>query len=123
MEHKIKIPIDGVEKEILSNQSFVIIGANGSGKSRLGKHIEDNTPEGNSYRISAQRALTIPDFVPLKSFEEASGLLLYGTTDQFYLNKKNKGNKWGFEGYENKLIDDFDNLLSSVFALKNKEIV
>ncbi|MFC2451492.1 MAG: DUF4435 domain-containing protein [Tannerella forsythia] len=121
MEHKIKIPIDGVEKEILSNQSFVIIGANGSGKSRLGKHIEDNTPEGNSYRISAQRALTIPDFVPLKSFEEASGLLLYGTTDQFYLNKKNKGNKWGFVGYENKLIDDFDNLLSSVFALKNKE--
>lgn len=121
MEHKIKIPINGVEKEILSNQSFVIIGANGSGKSRLGKHIEDNTPEGNSYRISAQRALTIPDFVPLKSFEEASGLLLYGTTDQFYLNKKNKGNKWGFEGYENKLIDDFDNLLSSVFALKNKE--
>jgi len=48
MEHKIKIPINGVEKEILSNQSFVIIGANGSGKSRLGKHIEDNTPEGNS---------------------------------------------------------------------------
>ncbi|BAR53165.1 hypothetical protein TFKS16_3009 [Tannerella forsythia KS16] len=121
MEHKIKIPINGVEKEILSNQSFVIIGANGSGKSRLGKHIEDNTPEGNSYRISAQRALTIPDFVPLKSFEEASGLLLYGTTNQFYLNKKNKGNKWGFEGYQNILINDFDNLLSSVFALKNKE--
>ena len=51
MEHKIKIPINGVESEILSNQSFVIIGANGSGKSRLGKHIEDNTSEGNSYRI------------------------------------------------------------------------
>lgn len=121
MEHKIKIPIDGVEKEILSNQSFVIIGANGSGKSRLGKHIEDNTPEGNSYRISAQRALTIPDFVPLKSFEEASGLLLYGTTSKNLIEQKNKGHKWGFEGYQNILINDFDNLLSSVFALKNKE--
>lgn len=121
MEHKIKIPIDGVEKEILSNQSFVIIGANGSGKSRLGKHIEDNTPEGNSYRISAQRALTIPNFVSLRSFEEASGLLLYGTTSKNLIEQKDKGHKWGFEGYRNILIDDFDNLLSSVFALKNKE--
>lgn len=121
MEHKIKIPINGVEKEFSSNQSFVIIGANGSGKSRLGKHIEDNTYEGNSYRISAQRALTIPDFVSLKSFEEASDLLLYGTTDKNTVEKKSKSFKWGWNGYENRLIDDFDNLLSSVFALKNKE--
>lgn len=121
MEHKIKIPINGVEKEFSSNQSFVIIGANGSGKSRLGKHIEDNTYERNSYRISAQRALTIPDFVSLKSFEEASDLLLYGTTDKNTVEKKSKSYKWGWNGYENRLIDDFDNLLSSVFALKNKE--
>lgn len=121
MEHKIKIPINGVESEILSNQSFVIIGANGSGKSRLGKHIEDNTSKGNSYRISAQRALTIPDFVSLKSFEEASDLLLYGTTHKGTIERKDKSHKWGWDGYENKLIDDFDNLLSSVFALKNKE--
>ena len=121
MEHKIKIPINRVESEIFSNQSFVIIGANGSGKSRLGKHIEDNTSEGNSYRISAQRALTIPEFVSLKSFEEASDLLLYGTTYKYTVERKNKICKWGGDGYENKLIDDFDNLLSSVFALKNKE--
>lgn len=121
MEHKIKIPINGVEKEFSSNQSFVIIGANGSGKSRLGKHIEDNTYEGNSYRISAQRALTIPDFVSLKSFEEASDLLLYGTTDKNTVERKSKSAKWGWNGYENRLIDDFNNLLSSVFALKNKE--
>lgn len=121
MEHKIKIPINGVESEILSNQSFVIIGANGSGKSRLGKHIEDNTSKGNSYRISAQRALTIPDFVSLRSFEEASDLLLYGTTNKDTIARKNKGYKWGWNGYENKLINDFDDLLSSVFALKNKE--
>lgn len=121
MEHRIKLPINGIKSEILSNQSFVIIGANGSGKSRLGKYIEDNTSDGNSYRISAQRALTIPDFVSLKSFEEASDLLLYGTTNKNTIEQKNKGFKWGWDGYENKLIDDFDNLLSSVFALKNKE--
>lgn len=121
MEHKIKIPISGTEQEISSAQSFVIIGANGSGKSRLGKHIEDNTPEKNSHRISAQRALTIPDFISLKSFEQASDLLLYGTTDSNALKQKMKGSKWGWNGYENKLIDDYDNLLSSVFALKNKE--
>lgn len=121
MEHKIKLPISGTEKEISSAQSFVIIGANGSGKSRLGKHIEDNTPEKKSHRISAQRALTIPDFISLKSFEQASDLLLYGTTDKNTLKQKNKNFKWGWNGYENKLVDDFDNLLSSVFALKNKE--
>ncbi|WP_314862864.1 DUF4435 domain-containing protein [Porphyromonas endodontalis] len=121
MEHKIRIPINGVEKEISSNQSFVIIGANGSGKSRLGKYIEDNASEGNSHRISAQRALNIPDFVSLKSFEEASDLLLYGTTDKNTIERRSKGCKWGWDGYENRLINDFDNLLSSVFALKNKE--
>ncbi|HEY5592710.1 MAG TPA: DUF4435 domain-containing protein [Paludibacter sp.] len=121
MEHKIKIPINGIENEISSGQSFVIIGANGSGKSRLGKHIEDNTPEKNSHRISAQRALTIPDFISLKSFEQASELLLYGTTDANALKQKIKSSKWGWNGYENKLIDDYDNLLSSVFALKNNE--
>lgn len=121
MEHKIRIPINGVEKEISSNQSFVIIGANGSGKSRLGKFIEDNASEGTSHRISAQRALNIPDFVSLKSFEEASDLLLYGTTNKNTIERRSKGYKWGWDGYENRLIDDFDNLLSSVFALKNKE--
>ena len=121
MEHKIKIPINGGEKEISSNQSFVIIGANGSGKSRLGKYIEDNASEGNSHRISAQRALNIPDFVCLKSFEEASDILLYGTTNKDTIERRSKGYRWGWNGYENRLIDDFDNLLSSVFALKNKE--
>lgn len=121
MEHKIRIPINGSDSEISSDQSFVIIGANGSGKSRLGKHIEDNTPEKNSHRISAQRALTIPDFISLKSFEQASDLLLYGTTDIHSLKQKNKNNRWGWNGYENKMIDDYDNLLSSVFALKNNE--
>lgn len=121
MEHKIRIPINGSVSEISSDQSFVIIGANGSGKSRLGKYIEDNTPEKNSHRISAQRALTIPEYISLKSFEQASDLLLYGTTDNNALKQKMKGSKWGWNGYENKLIDDYDNLLSSVFALKNTE--
>ncbi|WP_308764027.1 DUF4435 domain-containing protein [uncultured Bacteroides sp.] len=121
MEHKIKIPIDGNIREISSSQSFVIIGANGSGKSRLGKYIEDITPEKKSHRISAQRALTIPEFISLKSFEQASDLLLFGTTDSNALKQKNKGNKWGWYGYENKLINDYDDLLSSVFALKNNE--
>jgi energy-coupling factor transporter ATP-binding protein EcfA2 len=121
MEHKILIPIDGVQNEISSNHSFVIIGANGSGKSRLGKYIEDNSADKNTHRISAQRALNIPDFVSLKSFEEASDLLLYGTTDTNTVKQKIRGVKWGWNGYENKLINDYDNLLSSVFALKNKE--
>lgn len=121
MEHKIKIPLNGIEQEIASNHSFVIVGANGSGKSRLGRHIEDTISNKNAHRISAQRALTIPDFISLKSFEQASDLLLYGTTDKHALQQKHKNYKWGWNGYENKLIDDYENALSSVFALKNIE--
>ena len=121
MEHKIVIPVNGISSEIISVQSFVIIGANGSGKSRLGKYIEDHSIDKNAYRISAQRALTIPDFVSLKSHEQSLDLLMYGTTDGGMIRNRNKGVKWGGMGYENKLINDYDNLLSSVFAMRNNE--
>jgi len=120
MEHKITIPLNGVNKEVLSDHSFIIIGANGSGKSRLGKFIEDQSVDKKAFRISAQRALNIPDFIPIKGYEESSDLVMYGTTDKNIVTTKNKGVKWG-SNYENKLIDDYKNILSAAYALKNRE--
>ena len=57
--------------------SMIIIGANGSGKSKLGAWIEKQTPS-NTHRISAQRALTFGSYIQQKSYEQATNLLIYG---------------------------------------------
>ena len=59
-DRKIKFPTLGDE---FSVQSYVIVGANGSGKSHLGAWIENNNE--NVLRISAQRALSIPDTITI----------------------------------------------------------
>ena len=74
-------------EESVSN--FIIIGANGSGKSHLGVWIEENQGEDiNVLRISAQRALTIPKTIVVKSEEAAWNKIYYGNETE-----KNKGSK------------------------------
>lgn len=51
--------------------NLVIIGANGTGKSRLGQFIEQNTPDTKSKRISAQRMLSFADYAPMMSYEQS----------------------------------------------------
>ena len=74
---QIVIPIDGQNSTIDSIQNFVIVGANGSGKSHLGAWIETNNKD--VLRISAQRALSVPDVITFKSEENAWNKILYGT--------------------------------------------
>lgn len=66
---QIIIPINGQNSTIDSIQNFVIVGANGSGKSHLGAWIETNNKD--VLRISAQRALSVPDVITFKSEENA----------------------------------------------------
>ena len=68
---EIVIPINGESKTISSEQNFVIVGANGSGKSHLGAWIEQQDANGSVLRISAQRALSIPENITIKSEENA----------------------------------------------------
>lgn len=42
MKKELIIPVEGVKKTVKSERSFVIVGANGSGKSHLGAWIEKN---------------------------------------------------------------------------------
>ncbi|MEG5049729.1 MULTISPECIES: AAA family ATPase [unclassified Microcoleus] len=62
-------------------EPVVIIGANGAGKSRLGLWIEQNqsNPE-KVHRISAQKSLDFPEYVQLKSLEQAEKELRLGTS-------------------------------------------
>lgn len=112
---KIWIPVDGGSQEIESVQNFVIVGANGSGKSQLGAWIERNPNDRTVLRISAQRALNIPDTIHLMDEEADMNFILYGNDKN-----KDKGYKWGwYKG--SKIIDDYERTLSAVIGRKNKE--
>ena len=50
--------------------SVIIVGANGSGKSKLGAWMEQQNMD-NIHRIGAQRNLNFKENVPLKSYSQA----------------------------------------------------
>lgn len=108
------LPINGGKTAIPNGGSFVIVGANGSGKSHLGAWIENNNS--NVLRISAQRALTIPDTVIIKSEEAAWSKVYYGDESNH-----RKGYKWGWGKETTTLVNDYDSVLTCIFARQNKE--
>lgn len=113
---KIVIPINGEPQTINSEQNFVIVGANGSGKSHMGAWIGQQA-NGEVLRISAQRALSIPENITIKSEENAWNKIYYGAEDH-----KDKGYKWNWgREYTTKLVNDYDSVLSAIFARKNRE--
>lgn len=97
------------KKEIESTQSFVIVGANGSGKSHLGAWIEKNNK--NVLRISAQRALSIPDNINIKDSEASWNKIFYGN-ETF----KDKVYKWSLGKETSTLTYDFESVLSLLFS-------
>lgn len=108
---QIHIPTIEGEKMIESEHCFVIVGANGSGKSHLGAYIEGEN-NNNTLRISAQRALTVPDFVTVKTERIAWNKIFYGDEKE-----ANKGYKWNWgNATTTKLIDDYSSVMEAVFA-------
>lgn len=107
----------GSKVEIEHNGSAVIVGANGSGKSRLGAWIERNIEENVVvHRISAQRALDIPEYATVKSLEQSLNDLLWGNEDSKYASQRYKwGNKWGNRP-ETFMQQDYGKVLSTLFA-------
>lgn len=107
---------NGQEVRLQSTGNFVIVGANGSGKSHLGALIERLHPN-EVLRISAQRALNVPERVNISDYNSSWNQLQYGTT-----NGHNKANKWGNDSdYTIRLIDDYNTTLSAVFSYQNEE--
>ncbi|MEM7717218.1 MAG: hypothetical protein AAF349_27325, partial [Cyanobacteria bacterium P01_A01_bin.68] len=64
---------------IEAESSILILGANGSGKTRLGTWIEFNSVEKDKvHRISAQKSLSMPESISPISMKKAESLLYYG---------------------------------------------
>ena len=101
-----------------TSNAVIIIGANGSGKSKLGAWIEQQNMD-QVHRIGAQRNLNFNENIPLKSYSPAEDFVLYGTDDKS--SQRGKGPRWAWGKYTTKLIDDFDNVLAALIALKNND--
>lgn len=107
-------------------QSMIIIGANGSGKSRLGAWIEKNMAN-KTHRISAQRALMLGEYVTPKSYEQATNLLTYGRDD---INDSNTDTtphdaKWIWKypnmDYTTALLNDYEDTMAALIALNTRQ--
>ena len=83
--------------QVKSMGPIVVVGANGSGKSRLGWWIEKQD-SANVHRVSAQKSLALPEEVRTWSLEKATEAFTYGTThpniDWLRQNGKLSG-RWG----------------------------
>ena len=114
---KIVLPEQGntagrVEIDLASN--LVLVGANGSGKSRLGSWIElsSNIPN-EIHRISAQRSLVMPETSSTKSYDKAEKQLLYGNENGGKGHKT--GHRWRSKPITS-LLDDYSLLMISLFS-------
>ena len=96
----------------LDSKTLVIVGANGSGKTRFGSKIEESYKD-ITHRISAQKSLIMPDFVSTKSKEVAKNEFLYGynTDDIEYLRGQGKKNFRWDQKPNTHLLNDYEKLL------------
>jgi len=119
-QYKCTIPClsgDPLDLLIETGRSMVIIGANGSGKTRLGVYIEAQIPAQSVQRISAQKSLTFNDSLSIISLERAENFLRYGTPDGQEAHKA--GSRWGGKAATH-FLSDFDALLQALFAAHNR---
>ncbi|WP_286230573.1 DUF4435 domain-containing protein [Neobacillus mesonae] len=120
MSFKIKLPNENnaVIEEVFENNALIIIGANGSGKSRLGAWIEKNDFT-NIHRVSAQRSLIFDDFIALKSYKQSENLLWFGIENDPQPHELQKGSRWQYGKYTTSMVQDFNAALSTVIAKRN----
>lgn len=116
---KLNLPrLGGNSEEIETSQSLLLIGANGSGKSRLGAWIEIHSPQKELvHRVSAQKSLSMPDSTTPVSIEIAEKTLLFGHESWGY---QDKNHKWG-EKPTTSMLSDFDKLLVYLFSDETEE--
>lgn len=99
--------------EVETEQSVVLVGANGSGKTRLGAWIEIQSSQKTIvHRISAHKSLTMPDSTTIQSIDMAEKALLFGNSDY---NVNHKIHKWNNKPATH-LLNDFEKLMVYLFS-------
>ena len=107
----------GAKVEVNHNGSVVIVGANGAGKSRLGAWVEKNAEQNTIvHRISAQRALDIPEYAIVKSLEQSLNDLLWGNENSQYASMQYKMSHKYQNRPETFMQNDYGKVLSTLFA-------
>ena len=101
------------------SNSVIIIGANGSGKSKLGAWIEKQSFE-KVHRISGQRDLNFSKNISLKSHFEAENLVFWGRA-WASLEKFDRWNSAITDHYTTTLLHDYEDVLAALIALENYE--
>ncbi len=109
---------DGANETVSTNRNLLFIGANGSGKTRLGTWLEMQSPEQTKVlRISAQKSLSMPDSTTPVSIELAERDLLFGSQTE-------AGNK-SWHKWRNKpataLLNDYEKLMVYLFSDETEE--
>lgn len=106
----------------LNDRVLVIVGANGSGKTRLGAWLEKQNI-GLHYRVSAHRALNFPENIQPADLQDAERKLRTGNA-----NNDNPSHNWEHYRWKSNpataLLDDFAPLLewmiSESFTVSDK---
>ncbi|MBD2435813.1 DUF4435 domain-containing protein [Nostoc sp. FACHB-110] len=117
----------GVNEKLSTNSSLLFIGANGSGKTRLGVWIDIESPQNkNVHRISAQKSLSMPDTTTPISINLAEKMLLCGyadlSDDEVNHNYKyyKQSQRWQ-QKPAISLLNDFDKLMTYLFSVETEE--
>lgn len=109
----------GDTQEIETTTNILFVGANGSGKTRLGTWIELQSPQKEKvHRISAQKSLTMPDTTTPMSMDRAEKDLLFGNADGQWTHKQ--GHKWQSKPAIS-LLNDYQKLMVYLFSDHTEE--
>jgi energy-coupling factor transporter ATP-binding protein EcfA2 len=123
-KYKLILPkADGSTSELTSNQSILLIGANGAGKTRLGTWIEMTSPQCKLvHRLSAQKSLSMPDTTTPVSIERAEKDLLFGSADAAPGNEQEYkvGHKWQSKPAIS-FLNDYQKLMVYLFSDETEE--
>ncbi|WP_137175503.1 DUF4435 domain-containing protein [Massilia sp. HP4] len=106
------------DEQIVTNANLLFVGANGSGKTRLGTWLEISSPDHNRvFRISAQKSLAMPDTTTPMAIDLAERNLIFGNPTDV-VNKRHY--RW-----QNKpataFLNDYDKLMVFLFSDETEE--
>ena len=129
MKPTVQIPKNNSDEmeQFGSKRNLVLIGSNGSGKSKLGAWIEEYKPNYESsqskiiHRVSAQRALDILPSITMMSLNSSKNLLFWGVEAPRRPNDIaiKFANRWG-QKPTTHLINDINHVMSAIFAEQRK---
>ena len=100
------------------HNSVIIVGGNGSGKSKLGAWIEMRDVM-KTHRIAAQRSLVFDPNADLMAYEKAENIVISG----YHEKRDDRNHKWDWNRRNTtRLINDFDASLAAIIAKKNDQL-